>query len=545
MSYEGLYSKSQTVTVQSDDLDVPNSVSSVGSNYVRIKNASTGTDYLISLADFKSSLNISSIITTLMGLNDVSGSMGTEGQILRVNNAGKAEFADAVLAASDVVIVKNYVGGEDVEVKDLVFNSADNKLYLAVTNGTIGAVADPLVEIQQLVQKGQANGYPSLDSNGLVPLAQLANSLKNVEFGGNVNIANAPTDEKQLFVEYTASGTNLVSWGLYMSVDTSARGNPENLQWIKIVEDEDVSAVTAGDGISKVGSVVSVDLAIASGLEFAAGGKLRVVLSQTLEFSSNAIKIKYASTAGLEEDGTGLKVKIQAPIKRTTSGIGLDYNTAEFTLNSTTLEFKARNDAAGEGIPPSKFKTENDELEGGIASDYAIEQPLVYTRGSKYRWSTNIQAIFPIDVVGLQAFGTNGVIMTAQANYIRVIKSAILFLHFDNNTDLNDYKANLNKDVYIGHSNVYADYSTAGHACAKLTAAQIKNSLNIIPLGTQIAIPFEIVPGMNIVNNLNIVFDSSWGASSPAYFKLYYEYKVISSNVLGSGPVVELSVGNA
>ena len=69
--------------------------------------------------------------------------------------------------------------------------------------------------------------------------------------------------------------------------------------------------IGAGDGIAKNGSTLSVDLATASGMEFA-GGKLQLDIqaSKAIQLASNELTLVLDGTT-LEQSGSGIKVKAQ------------------------------------------------------------------------------------------------------------------------------------------------------------------------------------------------------------------------------------------
>lgn len=114
--------------------------------------------------------------------------------------------------------------------------------------------------------------------------------------------------------------------------------------------------VTAGDGLSKNGTTLSVNLAAASGLEFFTGGALRVDTGNGLTFSTNELVVNAGD--GLGFDAGALKVNV---------GNGIE-------ISSDAVQIKVRNSSVGthaDGLQAAVNYVQTEAVGSSLSTDNA------------------------------------------------------------------------------------------------------------------------------------------------------------------------------
>lgn len=471
-TYEGLYDKDVSVTIQGADLPIDGIVTTIDNvDYVRIVDSVTNNELLITATRFKEFLNIPSVISTLIGLSDTPNDMGTTGQILVVNGAQNAlEFSTLEDLVGNITIVKDYdtALGTTVTRGELIYYASQDKFYIVSVSGVlgVGAVLNPIEtrNNKRFAGLNYTDGsyagtekIPALGSDNKINSQELPESVKNTTVATTgYSTLNDPTNVNQLLLEVNVDYT---TWELFAAKEPSAG----IFEWESILD---------------------------------------------------------SSNLGL----TGV-----SPITISPSGVGLDYDTNEFTDGVSGLEVVAGSSTAGiNGLKLRRNFAPWAKVPNTAGTNF--HTPYVSElNGIDFTWSSHgVSGMYPSDGAG----NFSQISSVKLLEGFRFVLNSIAIVIYIPVGEQGSFISSFTSNIYIGISSSYSDYGLAG---ANLRLGELTNA-NIIdhvqdaasgPSPEYVTVHhFDINHQKAYGNRLHLVANESY-TNSNSRFLVYFNFTVI------------------
>lgn len=411
--YEGLYDKDVSVTIQGDDLPIDGIVTTInGVDYVRIVDSATNNELLITATKFKEFLNIPSVISTLIGLSDTPSGMGTPGQILVVNGAQSAlEFKNLETLVGDITIVKDYdtALGTTVEKGELIYHDSQDKFYIVSSTGVlgVGAVLNPI------------------------------ESRNNKRFAG-LN-----------YTDGSYAGTEKIpALGSDNKINTQEL--PESVK----------NTIVATTGYSTLNDPTNIN---------------QLLLEVNSDYTIWELFAAKEPSAGIFEwesilNSSNLGLSGVSPITIGPAGVGLDYDTNEFTDGVSGLEVVAGSSTAG--INGTKLRRNFAPwVKVPNTAGTNFHTPYVSElNGIDFTWSSHgVSGMYPSDGSG----NFTQISSVKLLEGFRFVLNSIAIVMYIPPAQQVSFLTSFDSNIYIGVSPVYTDYDIVG---ANLKLGQLSNA---------------------------------------------------------------------
>lgn len=300
---------------------------------------------------------------------------------------------------------ENIKAGAGIDVTKLHDGSIDNTEF-GYLNGVTSNIQDQLNDKQDLAEKGQPNGYASLDGAGLVPAGQLPSYVDDVlEYA---NLASFPVSGETGKIYVAIDTSNIYRWSGTMYVQISASGaNQElsNLTPTSINQDllPDTTATRSLGSTSEAWDGVHLRTSDAANGVLIEGTSSAG--SQQLLVTSNPTDVPSGATNGVHIQGRSLGEKLAIATRTSTSATASSDLLLESGNNTSTGNSGNVSVRTGTVVSGTRGKFQiRDGTEGTVGHVWTSTD----TNGNG-RWAENIvgSEILTVQTAILQAFTGN------------------------------------------------------------------------------------------------------------------------------------------